>query len=115
MALPCSQSTSNGSNTTIGSLVAARATRTLTERRITHILSVCNDQIPAEHPASGIVHKRIRVEDVDYADLLIHLPEACHFIQQALLNNGVVLVHCGQGLSRGPAVVAAFSESRSVL
>jgi dual specificity phosphatase 12 len=90
--------------------VAARSTRTLAERRITHILSVCCDQIPAERHDSGIAHKRIAVEDVDYADLLIHLPEACRFIEDALRSNGVVLVHCGQGLSRGPAVVAAFSQ-----
>ncbi|EFI27671.1 hypothetical protein CC1G_14596 [Coprinopsis cinerea okayama7 len=88
--------------------MAARSTRSLTERQITHILSVCSDAIPAELPESGIAHKRIPVEDVDYADLLIHLPRACQFIEQAIRSGGVVLVHCGQGLSRSAAVVCAY-------
>jgi dual specificity phosphatase 12 len=51
---------------------------------------------------------RISVEDVDYADLLIHLPYACNFIDHALRSQGVVLVHCVQGLSRSAAVIAAY-------
>ncbi|KAI3612299.1 mapk phosphatase 2, partial [Moniliophthora roreri] len=92
----------------LGNIMAARSTRSLTERRITHILSVCIDPIPAELPESGIRHMRIPVEDVDYADLLIYLPSAVRFIDDALRNGGVVLVHCVQGLSRSAAVVAAY-------
>lgn len=66
------------------------------ERRITHIISVCTDAIPAELPDSGYTHRRIPVEDVDYADLLIWLPSACQFIDQAIRSGGVVLVHCVQ-------------------
>ncbi|KAE9410137.1 phosphatases II [Gymnopus androsaceus JB14] len=92
----------------LGNIVAARSTRSLAERRITHILSVCADPIPAELPASGIRHLRIPVEDVDYADLLIHLPAAVNFIEEALRNGGVVLVHCVEGLSRSATVIAAY-------
>nr|GAT49055.1 MAP kinase phosphatase 2 [Mycena chlorophos] len=92
----------------LGNLVAARSTRSLTERRITHVLSVCTEAIPAELPQSGIQHMRIAVEDVDYADLLIHLPSACQFIHQALQTGGIVLVHDVQGISRSAAVVAAY-------
>ncbi|KAG7096754.1 hypothetical protein E1B28_004166 [Marasmius oreades] len=88
--------------------MAARSTRSLTERRITHIISVCPDPIPAELPESGIRHMRIPVEDVDYADLLIHLPSAVRFIHEAMRSGGVVLVHCVQGISRSAAVVAAY-------
>ncbi|KAJ7240338.1 protein-tyrosine phosphatase-like protein [Mycena haematopus] len=92
----------------LGNLIAARSTRSLTERRITHVLSVCNDQIPAELPQSGITHMRIPIEDVDYADLLIHLPSACQFIDRAIRSGGAILVHDVQGLSRSAAVVAAY-------
>jgi dual specificity phosphatase 12 len=51
---------------------------------------------------------KIPVEDVDYADLLIWLPSACAFIDQALRYGGRVLVHCVQGLSRSATVVAAY-------
>lgn len=69
-----------------------------------------SEPIPADNPASGIRHLRIRVEDVDYADLLIHMPVACRFIHEAINAGGVVLVHCVQGLSRSATVVAAYCE-----
>lgn len=93
------------------SILSARSSRSLTERRISHILSVCPDPIPAELPESGLTHMRISVEDVDYADLLLYLPAACRFIDQAIRNGGTVLVHDVQGLSRSATVVAAYCES----
>ena len=80
----------------------------MTDNGITHIVSVCTDPIPGEVPASGICHMRIPVKDVYYADLLIHLPSACQFIDQALRSGGVVFVHCVQGISRSATVVAAY-------
>jgi len=71
---------------------------------------VCDEPIPAEVPQSGISHKRISIEDVEYADLLIHLPIACQFIHQALTSGGIVLVHSVSGISRGAAVVVAYGK-----
>lgn len=76
----------------LGNLVAAASTRAQTERRITHILSVCLEHIPAQAPQSGIVHMRIPVEDKNHSDLLIWLPHACRFIDDALRSGGVILV-----------------------
>jgi dual specificity phosphatase 12 len=92
------------------SISAARSSRSLSERRITHILSVCPDPIPGELPESGMTHLRIPVEDVDHADLLIYLPTAVRFIDQAMRSHGIVLVHCVQGLSRSATVVAAYCK-----
>ncbi|TDL29544.1 phosphatases II [Rickenella mellea] len=92
----------------LGNLLAARSPRSLSERRISHIVSVCTEPIPADSPASGIRHLRIPIEDVDYADLLIYLPVACRFIHQAMNEGGIILVHCEQGLSRSAAVVSAY-------
>ncbi|KAI0787045.1 phosphatases II [Irpex lacteus] len=92
----------------LGTIEAAKSPRILSERRITHIVSVGSEPIPADNPASGIRQLRIPVEDVDYADLLIHLPSAVRFIHEAMSSNGVCLVHCVQGLSRSAAVVAAY-------
>ena len=97
------------------SITAARAPRTLSERRVTHIVSVCTDPIPADLPAGGIKQLRIPVADIDYLDLLIHFPAACQFIHQAIAEGGVVLVHCGEGLSRSATIVAAYVSTPTAL
>src|SRR6266478_2455234 len=90
------------------SLVSAQSTRSLTERRITHIVSVCTDPIPSHHPQSGMRYLRVPVEDNPYEDLLIWMPHACRFIDEALRTGGVVLVHGVHGLSRGATIMAAY-------
>ncbi|KAF9021429.1 phosphatases II [Hymenopellis radicata] len=92
----------------LGNLKAAQSERGLTDHGITHILSVCSDPIPNEAHQSGIRHRRIVVQDVNYADLLIKLPSAVQFIYDALSAGGTILVHCDTGNSRSAAVVAAF-------
>ncbi|KAH9977443.1 protein-tyrosine phosphatase-like protein [Russula vinacea] len=74
--------------------------RSLTERRITHIVSVCVEPIPAHHPQSGIRYLRVPVEDRPDEDLLFWMPHTCRFIDEALRSGGVVLVHGVHGLSR---------------
>jgi dual specificity phosphatase 12 len=96
------------SHTLLFSLVSAQSTRSLTERRITHIVSVCTEQIPAEHPQSGIRHMRVPVHDAHHEDLLIWMPHTCRFIDEALHAGGVVLVHGVHGLSRGATIMAAY-------
>ena len=72
---------------------------------------MCREPIPAHHPQSGYVIHKIPVEDTPTEDLLIHLPAACQFIDNAMRTPGaVVLVHCVQGLSRSACVVAAYSK-----
>ena len=90
------------------SFVSAQSTRSLTERRITHIVSVCTEAIPAEHPQSGIRHLRVPVQDQPNEDLLIWMPHTCRFIDEALRSGGVVLVHGVHGLSRGATIMAAY-------
>lgn len=98
------------------SLITATTPASLHERRITHIVSVCHEPIPAEHPQSGYHVHKIRVADSETEDLLIHLPAACQFIHNAMMTpNAIILVHCVQGLSRSACVVAAYCKSFSFL
>lgn len=93
------------------SLVSAQSTRSLTERRITHIVSVCTEPIPAEHPQSGIRHMRVPVQDAHHEDLLIWMPSVCRFVDEALNTGGVVLIHGVHGLSRGATIMSAYGKT----
>ena len=73
---------------------------------ITHIVSVCPD-----YPSTGPRHLTIPVQDSELDNLLIHLPEACRFIQNALDQGGRILLHCVMGISRSATVLAAYRES----
>jgi dual specificity phosphatase 12 len=52
----------------------------------------------------------IPVQDSEYDDILIYLPDACRFIQKSLDDGGRVLVHCYMGISRSATVIAAYCE-----
>ncbi|KAJ6630300.1 protein-tyrosine phosphatase-like protein [Mycena sp. CBHHK59/15] len=79
----------------LGNLSAAQSQETKKKLGITHILSVC-----PEYSSTGVNHLVIAVDDSEYDDLLIHLPQACRFIEDALSHGGRVLVHCVMGVSR---------------
>lgn len=68
-------------------------------------MSVCQD-----FPPEGPNHLIIPVQDSEYDDILIHLPNSCRFIQNALDGGGRVLVHCHMGISRSATVIAAYCE-----
>lgn len=87
----------------LGNLSAALCLEIRKKLGITHVVSIC-----PEYPSTGPNHLTISVDDSEYENLLIHLPEACHFIQQALDEGGSVLVHCVMGISRSTTVVAAY-------
>ena len=72
---------------------------------ITHIISVCPD-----YPSTGPSHLTISVQDSELDNLLIHLPEACRFIQNALEQDGRILLHCVMGISRSITVLAAYRQ-----
>ncbi|TFY75105.1 hypothetical protein EWM64_g8907 [Hericium alpestre] len=87
----------------IGNLASARNLSHHPELGITHVVSVCPD-----FSTDTLHHLRIDVQDCETEDFLIHLPDACRFIQSAIHERGKVLVHCVMGISRSAAVVAAY-------
>jgi hypothetical protein len=92
------------------SLNSARSFRILRDKRITTVLSVCTDFVPAQDPAMHMRHYRVPIEDVADANVLIELPAACEFIRVALREGRNVLVHSVRGQNRASAVVAAYRE-----
>ncbi|KAJ7084854.1 protein-tyrosine phosphatase-like protein [Mycena belliarum] len=87
----------------LGNLSAAGSEETKNRLGISHTLSVC-----PQSTSSGPSHLVIPVDDSDYDNLLIHLPDACRFIEDALAHGGKVLVHCVLGISRSTTVLAAY-------
>ena len=90
----------------IGNLAAGLSKDLHAQLNITHILSVCPENPSTNADAQN--HLCIPVQDSELDDLLIHLPNACQFIQSALDTHGVVLVHCLMGVSRSAAVACAY-------
>jgi atypical dual specificity phosphatase len=59
--------------------------------------------------ALSIKHLQIDVDDLPFSELAAHLPRTTSFISEALRDpNSRVLIHCIQGVSRSPSVVAAY-------
>ncbi|KAG7086674.1 hypothetical protein E1B28_002614 [Marasmius oreades] len=87
----------------IGNLASAKASELQECLGITHIVSVCQNS-----HSTGPNHLAISVADSEYEDILIHLPKACKFIQNALDDSGRVLVHCVMGVSRSTTVLVAY-------
>ncbi|KAF8191644.1 protein-tyrosine phosphatase-like protein [Mycena galopus ATCC 62051] len=87
----------------LGNLWAAECDETKQKYGITHRISVCR-----ESSSTGPKHLVIPVNDSEYEDLLIYLPDACRFIEDALAEGGRVLIHCIMGISRSTTVLAAY-------
>jgi protein-tyrosine phosphatase len=95
----------------LSGITAASSTETLEAYGITHVLSVMS---PSEAPKvpEGIKQYIINVSDTTTANLLPHLPDAIAFIKLALATeNGRVLVHCVEGVSRSTSIVLAYLMS----
>ncbi|KAH6908151.1 protein-tyrosine phosphatase-like protein [Coprinopsis sp. MPI-PUGE-AT-0042] len=87
----------------LGNVAAAKDTVLLKELGITNVLSVCG-----EYRSTGPNFHLISVEDSEYEDILIHLSDACDFIQKAVDRGEKILVHCVYGVSRSATVVTAY-------
>lgn len=58
-----------------------------------------------------ITYLILEIRDADDQNLIRIFPQTMNFIDLALSQGGKVLVHCGDGISRSPAVVFVFSLS----
>ena len=98
-------------NVWIGSIGAASNVDALQAKGITHVLSLCSDDIPRH---KDILYNIMDdIADNPSTNLMSRLPQLCDFIQASLesetnLGTAAVLVNCFQGKSRSATVVAAF-------
>jgi len=76
----------------------------LKNRNVTHVLSVA----PGIMPYKDYDHLFLRGMDVDTTEIIHTFEEAHAFIEAALDADGVVFVHCMQGVSRSGTIVASY-------
>ncbi|GAA5877648.1 hypothetical protein JCM1840_004965 [Sporobolomyces johnsonii] len=78
---------------------------------ITHILCIAESReshlFKARFP-EHITYLIQEIRDADDQNLIRIFPQAQAFIDSALSSGGRVLVHCGDGISRSPAIVTAY-------
>ncbi|KAL5531501.1 hypothetical protein ACEPAG_4378 [Sanghuangporus baumii] len=79
---------------------------------VTHILSLLETSPPfafAEEYRASLKTMHVPLRDNFRTDIANHLDRTTEFIQKALKDpSSVVLVHCLQGVSRSPAVIAGY-------
>ena len=56
----------------------------------------------------GVKYCHLKLNDTPYFKIIPHLEKATSFINQAQLNDGIILVHCQLGISRSTSCVIAY-------
>jgi hypothetical protein len=90
----------------LGSLDDAEALASANPHHITTVISLCRELVRRQAPGFRYLHFPVRdARPISVAWLNAILPS----LEEAMYR-GAVLVHCGAGMSRAPAVVAAFLD-----
>ena len=63
----------------------------------------CMESFPA-----GVKYCHLKLNDIPSFKIIPHLEKATSFINQAQMNNGIILVHCQLGISRSTSCVIAY-------
>ena len=85
----------------------AKNTALLNQRGITHILNCAGDYCPNLH-IGKYIYKTYFIKDSKVENIECIFYDSIDFIENCLENNGKILVHCVQGVSRSVTVVIAY-------
>lgn len=80
--------------------------RITTPLGITHILNVDTSCRFEEEAKYELCHQPL--SDYGETDLATFLPPCFSFLTKAMNENGIILIHCRQGINRSPTVTIAF-------
>lgn len=95
----------------VGAAVHASNPQWLSENKVTHVLAVGEEFQPPIFKYPALSWSRIPVKDHPSENLVPFFANALRFINDALDECGVVMVHCLAGASRSVATVAAYLVS----
>ena len=80
--------------------------------KITHIINISNkqygDHIQKKIKKLNIIVKEIKINDTREVDISEYFEETYNFIHKCIMNNGVILVHCLEGISRSASIVISY-------
>lgn len=77
------------------------------DTKITHVLNVASECIVSERV--DLIYAKFAIDDdCPSADIRGILPNCVEFVKDAHFHNGVVFVHCLNGVSRSVCVVLAY-------
>ncbi|GBF91494.1 MAP kinase phosphatase [Raphidocelis subcapitata] len=85
----------------------AEAAERLAELGVKRIVSIHNHPENLK-PRAGVRHLKLELPDVETADISAHFNAAYEFIDEGRRLKQPTLVHCGAGVSRSAALVAAY-------
>lgn len=106
--ISCQNSSSCG-RLYLGSRQSAAQWSELEDAKIQLVVNCTNDEeVPCFHADRDLKYLRIAVNDNESATILPYLDGAADAIAAVLSQQGNVLVHCHQGISRSATVLAAF-------
>ncbi|KAM4607791.1 dual specificity protein phosphatase 19-like [Polymixia lowei] len=85
---------------------AAHDMDTLQRYKVSHVLNVAYGV--ANLFPGQLVYRTVNILDVPETNITSYLEDCCSFIDQALEQSGVVLVHCNAGVSRSSSIVIGY-------
>ncbi len=91
----------------LGSIKDSTDSKQLEANKITHILSI-HDQVSKSDAKKDVKYLRFNARDSAQENIKRFFEESIHFIHEARLSNGNVLVHCLAGVSRSASLVIAY-------
>lgn len=90
----------------LGNKYNAKSKEWLSEHNITHIVN-CSSTIKNYHPDLFIYHN-MNMDDHDNQSLFPYVDNAYEFIHNAIINGGIVFIHCFAGISRSSSTLIYY-------